>query len=228
MTSQRFIFQLVIILGSFWAQATFAVSCPTSYVPSGQATNTTYSCTCGAVSTGGAVWGSGIYCDGSNMCTAALHAGVIPASGGTVTYTLKGAQNNFSSSTQNGVTTQSYGYWGQSYSFPAAAPATSTPGAPSINSVSVSGTSLVVSLGAPSAGSSAISQYEVQAFLNGSSTAAKVVTGSSTSITVTSLANGSYTVKARAKNASGFGPLSNASSSYTMVHHHQTTPTISI
>ncbi|MDC0713472.1 S8 family serine peptidase [Stigmatella sp. ncwal1] len=79
------------------------------------------SCTCGAV-TGGAVWGTDLYTDDSNACVAAVHAGVIPASGGTVTVTIQPGQSSYTGSTRNGVTTYSYGSWAGSFSVGGSAP----------------------------------------------------------------------------------------------------------
>lgn len=64
------------------------------------------------------VWGNGIYTLDSSICVAAVHAGAIPAAGGTVT--LKGAAGcpKYSGSTANGMTSQSWGSYDGSFYFP--------------------------------------------------------------------------------------------------------------
>lgn len=75
-------------------------------------------CYCTAEATrGGSVWGSDIYTDDSNICRAAVHAGVIGSDGGTVTIRSMGAHDSYSSTTRNGVTTTSYGGWPGSFAF---------------------------------------------------------------------------------------------------------------
>ncbi|MCP3063954.1 hypothetical protein LXT21_34775 [Myxococcus sp. K38C18041901] len=73
-------------------------------------------CTCSSGGSG-SVWGTNLYTDDSNICRAAVHAGVMTTSGGTVTIEVQPAQNTFIGTTRNGVTTSSYGYWGGSYRF---------------------------------------------------------------------------------------------------------------
>lgn len=70
--------------------------------PSGQATDK--------------VWGTDIYSDGSSICTAAVHAGVLePSTGGSVTIKMLGAQPDLVGTERNGITTSSYGPWGGSF-----------------------------------------------------------------------------------------------------------------
>jgi hypothetical protein len=73
-------------------------------------------CSCPAGSSGGAVWGTDLYTDDSNVCAAAVHAGVIPATGGQLSVTIQPGQGSYTGSTRNGVTTYSYGYWAGSFS----------------------------------------------------------------------------------------------------------------
>ncbi len=72
-------------------------------------------CACPAVS-GGYVWGTNVYTDDSDVCAAAVHAGAIPASGGTVTVTLQAGRSSYTGSTRNGITTYAYGAWAGSFS----------------------------------------------------------------------------------------------------------------
>lgn len=68
----------------------------------------------------GAIWGTGVYTDDSDVCTAAVHAGVITRSvGGAVTIEMIDGQSSYCGSTRNGVTSRSYGAWLASYEFPA-------------------------------------------------------------------------------------------------------------
>jgi hypothetical protein len=76
-------------------------------------------CSCPANSgTGnGSVWGSGVYTTDSSICKAAVHAGAITASGGTVTVKKSAGCGSYSGSTANGVTTQSWGSFDSSFFF---------------------------------------------------------------------------------------------------------------
>lgn len=70
----------------------YTVNCP----PGGDATSS--------------VWGTGIYTDNSQICSAAVHAGAItPATGGQVTIEIRPGEANYSGSTQNGVSSQDWG-----------------------------------------------------------------------------------------------------------------------
>src|SRR3972149_2410226 len=69
------------------------------------------------------IWGTGIYTDDSNICSAALHAGLITqASGGTITIEIRPGQSSYTSSSQNGVTSTAYGPWQGSFVFVGSAP----------------------------------------------------------------------------------------------------------
>ena len=69
------------------------------------------------------IWGAGIYTDDSNICTAALHAGLIAqASGGAVTIEIRPGQSSYTSTSQNGVTSTAYGPRHGSYVFVGSAP----------------------------------------------------------------------------------------------------------
>lgn len=69
-------------------------------------------------SNSGAVWGTDVYTDDSNVARAAVHAGVIAVGETkTVTVTILPGQGSYPSSTRNGVTTSSWGSWGGSFSF---------------------------------------------------------------------------------------------------------------
>jgi hypothetical protein len=73
---------------------------------------------CPANGSPGAVLGTDIYTDDSGICPAAVHAGVISLEqGGTVTIELLGAQQSFTGSTRNGITSVNYGSWPGAFRF---------------------------------------------------------------------------------------------------------------
>ncbi len=88
---------------------------------------TELSCWCGA-NPQGSVWGTDIYTDDSNACRAAVHAGVIPASGGNITVRIMPGQSSYTGSTRNGITTTSYGVWSGSFSLVSALSSAALPG----------------------------------------------------------------------------------------------------
>ncbi len=68
---------------------------------------------CQAGGVGGAIWGTGTYTSDSSICAAAQHYGWIPpGAGGTVSYRTVPGQGAYDASTQNGLTSYSYGEWG--------------------------------------------------------------------------------------------------------------------
>ncbi len=72
-------------------------------------------CRCEAGSGTGSVWGSGPYTADSSLCAAALHSGVIGAEGGAVELVGLPGQDSYEGSAANGVTTSSWGSYGQSF-----------------------------------------------------------------------------------------------------------------
>jgi len=106
--------------GSFTvaAPASAAAACPASFA--NQAAPLTCTCTAEA-GMSGAVWGSGTYTADSRICRAAIHAGAIPASGGTVAVLPAPGQASYAGGTANGVTTTTYGPWAASFTFGMAA-----------------------------------------------------------------------------------------------------------
>jgi hypothetical protein len=86
--------------------------CPGTYEASGRGWSGT--CRCPGV-TEGAVWGSNPYTTDSNLCRAAMHAGVIGASGGLVRVTSAAGQGRYSGTTRNGVSTNDWGAYGSSF-----------------------------------------------------------------------------------------------------------------
>lgn len=69
-------------------------------------------------SASGSVWGNQIYTDDSSLAAATLHAGLLKAGEtGIVTVRILPGQDSYVGSTGNGVTSDSYGSWGGSFSF---------------------------------------------------------------------------------------------------------------
>ena len=69
-------------------------------------------------SNSGGIWGTTIYTDDSNVATAAVHAGFVALNQiSTVTVMILDAQTSYTSTTQNGITSNSWGSWPGSYCF---------------------------------------------------------------------------------------------------------------
>lgn len=83
----------------------------------GVSASTELTCECAATPTS-AVWGAGIYTQDSSICGAAIHAGVIPASGGRVKVKAAPGCAKYVSTAQNGITSGSWGPYGASFYFP--------------------------------------------------------------------------------------------------------------
>ena len=80
------------------------------------ATTNEFSCTCPA-STSGSVYGTGIYTTDSNLCRAALHAGAITAAGGAIKAKRAPGCAKYVGTAANGVSTTSWGSYGNSFFF---------------------------------------------------------------------------------------------------------------
>lgn len=75
-------------------------------------------CYCNSIATtSGHVWGVGPYDFDSDLCRAAVHAGVIPLSGGWVTVQLRADLGGYTGNTQNGVTSYPMGASGGAFVF---------------------------------------------------------------------------------------------------------------
>lgn len=72
---------------------------------------------------GGSVWGAGTYTDDSSICTAAVQSGLITfADGGDVTFEIAPGIDSYRGGVANGVTSDRYGPWEGSFTFPDAPP----------------------------------------------------------------------------------------------------------
>jgi hypothetical protein len=84
-------------------------------VAGNEATSWYMKCPAGCVNNG-AVWGTDLYTDDSQICVAAIHAQAIAADqGGTVLVTWAPGQESFAGSERNGVSTNDYGHWPRSF-----------------------------------------------------------------------------------------------------------------
>ena len=76
-------------------------------------------CSCGKTEGGADMWGTDVYTDDSSLCHAAVHAGAIPASGGSLRVRAISGQSSYTGSTRNGMVTRDYGAWTRSIVFDA-------------------------------------------------------------------------------------------------------------
>ncbi|XP_078615999.1 uncharacterized protein LOC144884513 isoform X2 [Branchiostoma floridae x Branchiostoma japonicum] len=65
----------------------------------------------------GSIWGTGIYTSDSPVCKAAIHDGRITDDGGRVSVYRWSGQVSYEGSSQNGITSDSYGDWTSSFAF---------------------------------------------------------------------------------------------------------------
>jgi hypothetical protein len=73
---------------------------------------------CSPGGTAHTVWGSDVYTSDSSICTAAVHSGLITLqNGGSVTIQVRRGMSVYGCSERNGVTSNCYGSWGQSFVF---------------------------------------------------------------------------------------------------------------
>ncbi|AKU14089.1 putative transmembrane sensor protein [Azoarcus sp. CIB] len=101
--------------------------CPQT-IASGPKRPTPVTCDCSADNIGaGTVWGSDLYTTDSNLCDAAVHAGAITRSGGTVTVERRPGRLLYVGSSRNGVVSHDYGAFGTSMHF-AGTPLPAEPG----------------------------------------------------------------------------------------------------
>lgn len=105
---------LVFVASAFGASAVMAQDELCGAYPVG---SKSYTCTCTPDAAVGSVWGSGPYTADSNLCTAAIHAGVLGFDGGTVVAIATGEQMSFSGSEANGVVSGDWGSYPNSFFF---------------------------------------------------------------------------------------------------------------
>lgn len=76
-----------------------------------------YACHCAPDAAGGSVWGSDPYTGDSDLCTAAIHAGVVGPEGGPVRALPAPGQPAYQGSSRNGIVTSDWGSYGYSFTF---------------------------------------------------------------------------------------------------------------
>lgn len=91
-----------------------------------------YTCTCPPAGTPRSVWGSGPFTGDSDICTAALFAGVVGREGGLVVAERRDGQSSYPAGQANGVKTQRWAAYDVSFDFAAPAPAPAVPAAPQV------------------------------------------------------------------------------------------------
>jgi hypothetical protein len=101
--------------GYVFQSAAVAMTCGQNAQTLGGETGRTYLVTCPASCSFGTVWGTGTYSDDSDVCAAAVHAGVISSAGGSVVVTIAAGQSSYPASAANGITTAEWGTWGRSF-----------------------------------------------------------------------------------------------------------------
>ncbi|MDQ7025807.1 MAG: LCCL domain-containing protein [Anaerolineae bacterium] len=80
-----------------------------------------FTVTCSAGCSQGSIWGTDVYTDDSDICTAAAHAGVITLEeGGTFTLFYIDGIEDHPASEQNGIESSSWGSWSLSFAFESA------------------------------------------------------------------------------------------------------------
>lgn len=94
--------------------------CPRNFksIP-GVNAGTSITCECDSSQTGsGPVWGSDIYTQDSSICRAAVHAGAITSSGGSVTAKAASGCKSYKGTNRNGVNSGKWGSYDASFYFP--------------------------------------------------------------------------------------------------------------
>lgn len=113
----------LVLLWPALASAQGPAACPAD--ATGLADGAKLSCNC-AAGASGAVYGSTRYTADSSICTAAVHAGKVPAAGGKVEIVVGGACPAFPGTAANGVTTSGWSSYDKSFGFGTTLPACST------------------------------------------------------------------------------------------------------
>ena len=72
---------------------------------------TKYKIECPQLCSGGSVWGTDTYTSDSSVCAAAIHAGEMKESGGTMTVVIKAGEKAYKGSKKNGITSTDFKAW---------------------------------------------------------------------------------------------------------------------
>ncbi|MBT0962804.1 LCCL domain-containing protein [Denitromonas iodatirespirans] len=79
---------------------------------------TPFSCNCSAEAAGkGTIWGTDVYTGDSYLCSAAVHAGAMPRTGGAITVYREAGRDLYVGSARNGVRSHDYGHSASSIRF---------------------------------------------------------------------------------------------------------------
>jgi hypothetical protein len=108
----------VLGLACLWAVPLSAQAPSCGSLPEGAST---HACICAPGPHGGSVWVSGPYTGDSDVCTAAVHAGVLGPDGGQVILISVLPPESFRGSESNGVTSGDWGSYPDAYTFYGAA-----------------------------------------------------------------------------------------------------------
>lgn len=117
--------------GFAWPAAACAPTDPVAAKPcpgtmrafSGMPIGQKLTCTCTPQQLAGSIWGTLRYTTDSSTCGAAVHAGAIPASGGTVTVRTTGGCRSYAGSKRHNMTSRSWGSYTRSFYFGVNTPA---------------------------------------------------------------------------------------------------------
>lgn len=107
---------LLFAFGSAQA-APINVSCTDTIQSLRQEANPDFSVTCpvNCAAASASIWGTDLYTTDSSICKAAIHAAVIRNNGGPVRVKTAPGQGAYTGSVRNGVTTNSWGSYRQSF-----------------------------------------------------------------------------------------------------------------
>ncbi|XWX02884.1 LCCL domain-containing protein [Aggregatilineales bacterium SYSU G02658] len=83
-----------------------------------------FECPAGCTNEYYAVWGTDVYTGDSYLCAAAIHAGALTDAGGLVLITRLPGREEYTASERNGISTSSWGGWGESFIAQGVDPAT--------------------------------------------------------------------------------------------------------
>jgi hypothetical protein len=100
----------VMMLGACKGEKPIYLSCSDSALKLPGEIGQTFTIECPQLCTGHSVWGGAEndYTADSSVCNAAIHAGAVPAAGGTTKVTLGKGKAKFKGSSKNGVTTSDW------------------------------------------------------------------------------------------------------------------------
>lgn len=118
------LFTAVVAIAAGMSGEARAAACPANMTGyNGAGDGDALSCACPAGTPGGSVWGSGTYTTDSNVCRAAVHAGVVnPSSGGNVTVYMAPGCGSYVGTSSNGVSTGKWGPFKRSFVFSSPGP----------------------------------------------------------------------------------------------------------